>query len=107
MDLERFALVRVPVFQEEQMAPDKTVMKPGIDFDTLEQCLVARINSPMEWNGCDAHSVPDQLTASQSEYIADPPRILWLQLHRISLKLIKHDHQVQQALLLCKSADDV
>ncbi len=107
MDLERFALVRVPVFQEEQMAPDKTVMKPGIDFDTLEQCLVARINSPMEWNGCDAHSVPDQLTASQSEYIADPPRVLWLHLHRISLKLIKHDHQVQQALLLCKSADDV
>ncbi len=45
MDWQHFGLVRVPVFQEEQTAPDKTVIKSAIDFVTLEQCLDA-LNIP-------------------------------------------------------------
>jgi len=95
MDWKHFRLVRIPVFQEELTAPDNTFIRPDTEFVTLEQSLDARIGSLEVWTGCLVHSTPNQLTARQSEYIADPPRILWLQLNRMSNKMIKRDHQVR------------
>jgi hypothetical protein len=89
-----FGIVPLPVLQDAARAADNTVIRPPVELVTLEQCLKTLLASPLEWNGCPAHSRPNQITASQDCWIDQSPKILWLHLNRWRNDMTKQDHKV-------------